>query len=109
MLSSVKDNHYYKNYNFPKVVLFCLLFHKLSFAQFTIPETNFHKLCFMIMRMFKRNRKAQLEEKLIKYSSSTTTQVIVTIEPSKGDIGILAPNGGQTWGIEQQKMMGSCG
>ena len=45
--------------------------------------------------------KASLENKLIKYSDSTSTQiVIITIESLKGeDIGILTPKWGQTWGI----------
>jgi uncharacterized protein len=45
--------------------------------------------------------KKQLEEKLIRYSDSTSTQIVViTIESLKGeDIGILTPKWGHTWGI----------
>ena len=47
------------------------------------------------------DEKAQLEAKLIRYSDSTSTQIVViTIESLKGeDIGILTPKWGQTWGI----------
>ena len=47
------------------------------------------------------NEKAQLEEKLVRYSDSTTTQIVViTIESLQGeDIGILTPKWAQTWGI----------
>jgi uncharacterized protein len=47
------------------------------------------------------SEKSQLEEKLIHYSDSTTTQIVViTIESLKGeDVSQLATKWGQTWGI----------
>lgn len=72
------------------------------FAQFTIPEKpSFQTSVYDYAKIFSANEKAQLEEKLIRYSDSTTNQiVIVTIETLKGeDIGILTPKWGQTWGI----------
>jgi uncharacterized protein len=56
----------------------------------------------MIMpTILSKTEKAQLEEKLIKYSDSTTTQIVViTIESLKGeDVSQLATKWGQTWGI----------
>ncbi len=49
--------------------------------------------------------KQQLEQKLIAYSDSTTTQIVViTIPELKGeDIGLLAPRWAHTWGIGQKK------
>lgn len=49
--------------------------------------------------------KQQLEQKLIAYSDSTTTQiVVVTIPELKGeDIGLLAPRWAHSWGIGQKK------
>jgi len=46
-----------------------------------------------------------LEEKLIRYSDSTSTQIVViTIESLKGEnIGLLAPRWGQEWGIGGSK------
>ncbi|MFV8466882.1 TPM domain-containing protein [Flavobacterium sp. LB1P62] len=80
----------------------CFLFTQISFAQFTIPEKpSFQTSVYDYANVLSATEKAQLEEKLIKYSDSTTTQiVIITIESLKGeDIGILTPKWGQTWGI----------
>lgn len=80
----------------------CLLFTQISFAQFDIPEKPaFQTSVYDYANVLKANEKAQLEEKLIKYADSTTTQIVViTIESLKGeDIGILTPKWGQTWGI----------
>lgn len=75
---------------------------QVSFAQFTIPEKpSFQTSVYDYANVLSPEEKAQLEEKLIKYSDSTTTQIVViTIESLKGeDIGILTPKWGQTWGI----------
>ncbi|TRX03953.1 TPM domain-containing protein [Flavobacterium gawalongense] len=80
----------------------CFLFTQISFAQFTIPEKpSFQTSVYDYANVLSTTEKVQLEEKLIKYSDSTTTQiVIITIETLKGeDIGILTPKWGQTWGI----------
>lgn len=80
----------------------CLLFTQIGFAQFTIPEKpTIQTSVYDYANILSATEKAQLEEKLIKYSDSTTTQiVIITIETLKGeDIGILTPKWGQTWGI----------
>ncbi len=71
-------------------------------AQFTIPEKpSFQTSVYDYANVLSSDEKAQLEEKLIRYSDSTTTQIVViTIESLKGeDIGILTPKWGQTWGI----------
>ncbi len=73
-----------------------------SFAQFDIPEKpSFQTSVYDYAKILSANEKAQLEEKLIKYSDSTTTQIVViTIESLKGeDIGILTPKWGHAWGI----------
>ncbi|MFV5695964.1 TPM domain-containing protein [Flavobacterium sp. LB3P122] len=83
-------------------LLVCLLFTQITFAQFTIPEKpSFQTSIYDYAKILSATEKAQLEEKLVKYSDSTTTQiVIITIESLKGeDIGILTPKWGQTWGI----------
>lgn len=80
----------------------CFLLTQISYAQFTIPEKpTLQTAVYDYANVLSATEKAQLEEKLIKYSDSTTTQiVIVTIETLKGeDIGILTPKWGQTWGI----------
>jgi uncharacterized protein len=83
-------------------LLVCFLFTQISFAQFTIPEKpSFQTSVYDYANVLSATEKAQLEEKLIKYSDSTTTQIVViTIESLKGeDIGILTPKWGQQWGI----------
>lgn len=83
-------------------LLVCFLFTQISFAQFTIPEKpSFQTSVYDYANVLSATEKGQLEEKLIKYSDSTTTQiVIITIESLKGeDIGILTPKWGQQWGI----------
>ncbi|MEO8534738.1 MAG: TPM domain-containing protein [Flavobacterium sp.] len=73
-----------------------------AFAQFTIPEKpGFQTSVYDYANVLSASEKAQLEEKLIRYSDSTTTQIVViTIESLKGeDIGILTPKWAQQWGI----------
>lgn len=80
----------------------CLLAVQIGFAQFDIPEKpSFQTSVYDYANVLNANEKSQLEDKLIKYSDSTTTQIVViTIETLKGeDIGILTPKWGQTWGI----------
>ncbi len=87
-----------------KILFFVLVLFNVSntFAQFTIPEKpSFQTSVYDYANVLSSDEKAQLEEKLIRYSDSTTTQIVViTIESLKGeDIGILTPKWGQTWGI----------
>jgi uncharacterized protein len=75
-------------------------------AQFTIPEKpSFQTSVYDYANVLSAQEKTQLEEKLIRYSDSTSTQIVViTIESLKGeDIGILTPKWGQEWGIGGSK------
>lgn len=72
------------------------------FSQFTIPEKpSFQTSVYDYANVLSPEEKAQLEEKLIRYSDSTTTQIVViTIESLKNeDIGILTPKWAHQWGI----------
>ncbi|AYN02825.1 YgcG family protein [Flavobacterium sp. 140616W15] len=83
-------------------LIVCLFFTQIGFAQFTIPEKpKFQTSVYDYANVLSPTEKTQLEEKLIRYSDSTTTQIVViTIESLKGeDIGILTPKWGQEWGI----------
>jgi len=83
-------------------LLLCFLFTQISFAQFDIPEKpEFQTSVYDYAKVLSADEKTQLEEKLIRYSDSTSTQIVViTIESLKGeDIGILTPKWGQKWGI----------
>ncbi len=85
------------------LVLFAsLLFTQIGFAQFNIPEIPSEQTSvYDYANVLSATEKAQLEEKLIRYSDSTTTQIVViTIESLKGeDVSMLATKWGQTWGI----------
>ena len=89
------------------ILLFVALFSFLpTFAQFDVPKKpNLETSVYDYGNLLSATEKTQLEEKLIRYSDSTSTQiVVVTIESLKGeDIGILAPKWGQEWGIGQAK------
>ena len=80
-----------------------LFFHcGVIFAQFTIPEKpSFQTSVYDYAKVLSAEEKTQLEEKLIRYSDSTTTQIVViTVESLKGeDVSQLATKWGQTWGI----------
>ena len=83
-------------------VFVCLLFTNIVFAQYPIPEIpKFQTSVYDYAKVLSDSEKAQLEEKLIKYSDSTTTQIVViTIESLQGeDVSQLATKWGQTWGI----------
>ncbi len=84
----------------------CFLVTQIGFAQFTIPEKPaFQTSVYDYAKVLSETEKAQLEEKLVRYSDSTTTQiVIITIESLKGeDVSQLATNWAQTWGFGQAK------
>ncbi len=77
-----------------------------SFAQFEIPKKpDFQTSVYDYANLLSAEEKTQLEEKLIRYSDSTSTQIIVaTATTINGeDIGILTPKWAQEWGIGQAK------
>ena len=83
-------------------LLICLFVTQIGFAQFTIPaKPDFQTSVYDYANVLSASEKSQLEEKLIQYSDSTTTQIVViTIESLKGeDVSLLATKWGQTWGI----------
>ncbi len=93
----------YKEILFIVVTLFSFL---PSFAQFDIPKKpDFQTSVYDYANLLSATEKKQLEDKLVRYSDSTSTQmVVVTIESLKGeDIGILAPKWGHEWGVGQAK------
>ncbi len=90
------------NYALFLQLIVCFVFTQTSFAQFDIPEIpSLQTSVYDYAGVLNAQEKASLENKLIKYSDSTSTQIVViTIESLKGeDIGILTPKWGQTWGI----------
>ncbi|WP_245569840.1 TPM domain-containing protein [Flavobacterium soli] len=77
-----------------------------GFAQFTIPKKpSFQTSVYDYAKLLNASEKSNLEDKLIKYSDSTTTQiVVVTIESLNGeDVGVVATNWAHKWGVGQEK------
>lgn len=94
-----------RNINIGWKVIVCMLLTQIGFAQFTIPpKPSFQTSIYDYANLLSASEKTQLETKLIQYSDSTSTQiVIVTIDDLKGEaVGVLATNWAQTWGIGQK-------
>lgn len=88
------------------VMLTVLLLHYVGFSQYTIPEVpKFQTSVYDYANLLQENEKQQLESKLVRYSDSTTTQIVaITIDELKGeDISQLATKWAHTWGIGQAK------
>lgn len=91
---------------FKFVLLTVILFGNLTFAQFTIPKVPAEQTSvYDYADVLNSEEESKLKEKLIRYSDSTTTQIVViTIESLQGeDIGILTPKWGHAWGIGGSK------
>ena len=87
-------------------LLLILLGSNLGFSQFTIPDKpSFQTSVYDYAKLLNESEKQQLEQKLVRYSDSTSTQiVVVTIEDLKNeDIDVLSTNWAQKWGIGQAK------
>lgn len=84
-------------------LLFTLFFSgNFLFSQYNIPEVpKFQTSVYDYANVLSAVEKQKLEDKLVHFSDSTSTQIVViTIESLKGDdIGILTPKWGQKWGI----------
>ncbi|MEZ4852794.1 YgcG family protein [Flavobacterium sp.] len=81
-----------------------LLLQTIGWAQFDIPKVpEFQTSVYDYATILNDSEKQLLEDKLIKYSDSTTTQIVfISIESLKGeDIGILTPKWAHEWGIGQ--------
>lgn len=89
-----------------KLVLVFVLMGLTVHAQFTIPEKpGFQTSVYDYADVLSQTEKKELESKLIRYSDSTSTQIVViSIADLKGeDIGILTPKWAHEWGIGQEK------
>jgi len=89
------------------LLVFVTLFYFLpAFSQFTIPKKpDFQSSVYDYAKLLSDTEKTQLEEKLIRYSDSTSTQIVVATVPTINgeDIGILTPKWAHEWGIGQAK------
>ncbi|MCX7548757.1 TPM domain-containing protein [Xanthomarina sp. F1114] len=89
------------------IVLFVsLCFSQNLLAQFDVPKIPKEQTSvYDYMSLLSASEKSSLEQKLIKYSDTTSTQIVVVIIPSaKGEnIGLLSAKWAQEWGIGQAK------
>jgi uncharacterized protein len=88
------------------IILVFSLFGIYANAQFTIPKVpSFQTSVYDYADVLNPTEEKELENKLIRYSDSTTTQIVViTIKDLKGeDIGILTPKWAHEWGIGLEK------
>ena len=86
------------------VFAFILLCSQVNYAQFDIPAKptgSAQTAVYDYAKILSSQQHKELEQKLINYSDTTSTQIVVITIPSlKGEsIGILGPKWGQTWGI----------
>lgn len=87
-------------------VLLFLAAVQMGFAQFDIPKKpDFQTSVYDYANVLSPTEKTQLEQKLIRYSDSTSTQIVViTIESLKNeDVLQLATKWGHAWGLGQEK------
>ncbi len=91
-----------------KVLLFvmALLCIQLAQAQFKIPKKpDFQTSVYDYSNLLSASEKSNLEDKLIKYSDTTSTQIVIAvINSTEGeDINYLGAQWGHEWGIGQAK------
>jgi len=87
-------------------VLVCLSFIQTPFAQYNIPEKpidNKQTSVYDDIKLLNSSQKNAIEQKLIKYADSTSTQIMVAIISSTNDddISLVATNWGHKWGVGQ--------
>lgn len=78
----------------------------IGFAQFDIPEIPKEQTSvYDYVGLLSNNQKSSLERKLIKYSDTTSTQIVVAIIGTTNgeNIGLLTPRWAHKWGIGQAK------
>lgn len=76
----------------------------LSNAQYEIPaKPELQTSVYDYIELLSANEKEVLENKLIKYSDTTTTQIVLIVIASTNgeDINYLGANWGEKWGIGQ--------
>lgn len=103
-------NSIFKIPNYIRIFRFIYLIFFLGttfvYSQFTIPKKpDFQTSVYDYANVLSLAEKELLEDKLIKYSDSTTTQIVFisTETINNEDIGILTPRWAQEWGIGDAK------
>jgi uncharacterized protein len=92
-----------------KTTLFAFLvfgIFQFGFSQFEIPETpKFQTSVYDYISLLSASEKTSLEEKLVRYSDTTSTQIVVAIiKSTEGEnINYLGAQWGEKWGIGGSK------
>ena len=85
-------------------VVLTLFSYSLTFAQFKIPEKpKLQTSVYDYINLLSSGEKQNLEQKLIRYSDTTSTQIVVAIiRSTEGEnINVLGAQWGDAWGIGQ--------
>ncbi|AUC83423.1 YgcG family protein [Lacinutrix sp. Bg11-31] len=95
-----------KNHSVKVFLLLLFLFSQLTFAQFEIPDTpsinnGGQTSVYDYVGLLQPGQKTALENKLVKYSDTTSTQIVVAIIPSTNGeyINYLGAQWADKWGI----------
>ncbi|HUH27828.1 TPM domain-containing protein [Gelidibacter sp.] len=97
----------FKRFLFSVLLVLCSI--QLGFSQFNIPEkpskTTEQTSVYQYIPLLSESQKNSLEQKLIKYSDTTSTQIVIAIiSTTQGEnINYLGAQWGQKWGIGQEK------
>lgn len=102
-----KERSVYQRFLFSVLLALCGI--QLGFSQFNIPDKpkniTDQTSVYQYTPLLSESQKRDLEQKLIKYSDTTSTQIVVVIISStQGEnINYLGAQWGQKWGIGQAK------
>jgi uncharacterized protein len=87
------------------ILLTFLIGLQIGFSQFDIPKKpSFQTSVYDYIGLLSKSQKTQLENKLVRYSDSTSTQIVITIIKSTNgeNIGYLGANWLTKWGIGEK-------
>ncbi len=92
----------------PFITLLLIISSGISYGQFEIPEKPAKAnpdAVYDYIGLLTNSQKQALEEKLIRYSDTTSTQIVIAIISSTNDddIAMVGARWGQKWGIGQAK------
>lgn len=96
----------YKLYKKYCALFIAILIAQVAFGQFTIPKKPaLETSVYDYAKLLSESQKRALESKLIKYSDSTSTQIVIaTVETIHGEeISFIGANWAHEWGIGQEK------
>lgn len=96
----------YKLYKKFSALFIAILIAQVAFGQFVIPKKPaLETSVYDYAKLLSESQKRSLESKLIRYSDSTSTQIVIaTVETILGEeISFIGANWAHEWGIGQEK------